>query len=96
MNLPTISHLQFAVLVILLEGETSGEIIRHRLAEKGVSHTTTAFYQLMYRMERHNLITGYYVSRISRGKPVTESKYQSTKHGRDELNATKVFYDSCR
>lgn len=90
--LPKISHLQYAVLTILSKGECSGEHVRVRLANIGWNCTKPAFYQLIERMERDNLIYCYKLSSMKKGVVVTDGVYQTTTYGRDERLAAKSFY----
>jgi DNA-binding PadR family transcriptional regulator len=75
-SLPRLTHLQYLVLGVLRGGEAPGRLVRQALAQRGVSRTAPAFYQLMARLERDGLIEGWYEQITVRDQAVTERRYR--------------------
>ena len=92
MSLPDITHLQFLILAILMDGERSGRYIREQLAENGVHKTGPAFYQLMARLEDGNFVRGWYDQKIIDGQIIKERRYQVTGAGVKAWNHVRNFY----
>lgn len=91
-GLPSLTHLQFLILGILLTGEKAGKEIRALLKKQRVSRTGPAFYQLMARMEDAKLVKGWYDQKIIDGQIIKERRYQALGHGVKAYNATREFY----
>lgn len=91
--LPTITHLQAAILKQLRDSPLAGVAVRIGLCALGIKKEGPAFYQLMARMEEAGLID-------SRKTPLTvgdqryhECHYKITAKGRKELERTEEFYE---
>ena len=92
-KLPTISHLQFLTLGVLLSTEQPGRVIRDAAAEFGFRRTGAAFYQLMARLERDGLVEGWYEQVRVGDQAVTERRYRITGAGTRAWNETRAFYE---
>jgi DNA-binding PadR family transcriptional regulator len=92
MPLPEITHLQFAVLASLLDGDMTGADLRESLRKLGSSHTRAAFYQLMARLEDAGFVEGRYEQKTVADATITERVYQLTVTGEKALNAARNFY----
>jgi len=91
--LPTLTHLQFLVLGVLRADEQPGRIVREALASYGVRRSGPAFYQLMARLERAQLIEGWYEQITVGDQAVTERRYRITPEGRKLWSKAQSFYD---
>lgn len=91
-HLPKLSHSQFVVLSVLMEGPAPGRDIRKRLIQFGVRQGGPAFYQLMARMEDANLALGWYEQKIVKAQIIRERHYRITAVGRSAWNGTRQFY----
>lgn len=89
--LPKLTHLQFAVLSVLCEGEMSGQELRERLGEVFKPKVAAAFYQLMGRLEDERLVTGKYRTETIGGRPVRERVYEITGGGRAAIEEVREF-----
>jgi DNA-binding PadR family transcriptional regulator len=94
MSVPNLSHLQFAVLAVLLDGEQPGRVLRDRLAEGGISKSGPGFYQLMARLEEDGLVEGWYVQKEVAGQMIKERTYRITGAGEAAWSRTREFYCS--
>lgn len=92
MKLPEITHLQFLILGLLMEGETPGHKLRDLLAKQGIKKDGPAFYQLMARLEDDKLVEGWYAPRIVGDQKVKERRYKMTGRGESAWEATSEFY----
>jgi DNA-binding PadR family transcriptional regulator len=92
MPLPDLTHLQFLVLCILLDGEMAGRALRERLAEEGVVKTGPAFYQLMARLEEARFVRGWYDQKVIDGQVIKERRYQATEQGVAACERAREFY----
>ena len=92
-RLPAISHLQFLTLGVLLGGEQPGRVIRDAVAAYGSPRTGPAFYQMMARLERDGLVTGWYEQIVVGDQAVTERRYRITAAGTRAWNQTRAFYE---
>jgi DNA-binding PadR family transcriptional regulator len=90
--LPPLTSLQFLILGTLLESDRPGRVIRDRLAAFGVRRTPAAFYQLMARLERAGLTTGWYERVVVGDQAVTERRYRLTDAGGRLWRETRDFY----
>lgn len=90
--LPTISHLHFLVLATLADGKRSGRFMRQLLSQKKVERTGAAFYQMMAKLEKDDLVQGWYVERIVGDYPVKERHYQLTDKGITAWRQAFDFY----
>ena len=93
-RLPTLSHLQFLALGVLVGGEEPGRAIRDVVAGYGVRHSGAAFYQLMARLERDGLVDGWYEPISVGDQTVRERRYRITRAGVAAWRRTLVFYES--
>lgn len=93
MSLPLLTHLQFLVLRYLMSGdESSGRYLRERLAERGVSKSGPAFYQLMARLEDGGFVEGWYDQKVVDGQLFKERRYRITGDGVEAMQAVCEFY----
>ena len=92
MQLPDITHLQFVVLGVLLEGVRSGRELRDRLGEHGVRKSGPAFYQMMARLEDAGLVRGDYDQRVVDGQMIKQRRYEVTPAGVSAWEASRDFY----
>src|SRR5262249_9840242 len=92
-QLPSITHLQFLVLGVLIGGEQSGRAIRETIAGYGVRRSAPAFYQMMARLERDGLIEGWYEQIIVGDQAVTERRYRIKPSGARVWTQTRAFYE---
>ena len=91
-NLPTLTHLQFLVIGLLLETPSAGRDLRARLQEHGARKSGPAFYQLMARLEDGRLVEGSYEQRSVDGQKVRERHYRATGAGKTAWRASQDFY----
>jgi hypothetical protein len=92
MRLPDITHLQFLVLAILMDGEQSGRVLREKLAEAGQRKSGPAFYQFMARLEEGKFVRGWYEQRVVEGQIIKERHYRITGEGRKAWESVQEFY----
>jgi DNA-binding PadR family transcriptional regulator len=90
--LPELTHLQFLVLALLLNGERSGRYIREELAKHGEKKTLAAFYQMMARLEEANMVEGWYETKAIDGQTVKQRYYRILAHGIACWERTRDFY----
>jgi DNA-binding PadR family transcriptional regulator len=93
-RLPAITHLQFLVLGVLRSGERPGRAIREVLASYGVRRSGPAFYQMMSRLERDNLVEGWYEQVEAGDQAVTERRYRLKPAGSRAWAETRSFYET--
>ncbi len=93
-QIPTLSHLQFLALGVLMGGEEPGRVIRDIAADYGVQHTGAAFYQLMARLERDGFVEGWYEPITVGDQTVRERRYRITRTGIAAWRKTRAFYDA--
>lgn len=94
MPLPTITHLQYAVLCCMSTAQVAGKSIRDRIAELGVTMSLPGFYQLMARLEADGLVKGTYKQTMIGNQPIKERWYKLTRRGSTALANTFTFYES--
>ncbi len=92
MSLPEITHLQFLVLGLLLEGSQFGRDVRERLAEFGVKKSGPGFYQMMSRLEDGGFVTGAYEQQIIDGQRINQRRYEVTSQGQQAWRTSRNFY----
>lgn len=92
MKLPEITHLQFLILGLLMDGETPGHKLRDLLAKQGIKKDGPGFYQLMARLEDDKLVEGWYASRVIGDQKVKERRYKMTGRGESAWEQTRNFY----
>jgi len=92
MNLPELSHLQFAVLGMLHGGEQRGRDIRRHLTQLKVRQTGPAFYQMMARLEEAAYVEGWYTQRILDGQILKERQYRICPAGERAWRTSRGFY----
>lgn len=92
-SLPTLSHLQFKVLALLVgRDERAGLEIRAELGRSGTRQSGPAFYQMMARLEDAGLAEGWYVRRELAGQGVQERRYRLTPAGLAAWRNCRDFY----
>lgn len=92
-TMPTVTHLQFLVLGLLLDDEQPGRVIRQVLARYGVKPSGPAFYQMMARLERDGLAEGRYEQITVGDQAVTERRYRITAAGAARWKKARAFYE---
>jgi DNA-binding PadR family transcriptional regulator len=93
-QLPSITHLQFLVLGLLLGAdEQPGRSLREALAAYGVRRSAPAFYQMMARLERDGLVEGWYEQIAVGDQAVTERRYRIKAAGSKLWSETRGFYE---
>lgn len=92
-KLPTLSHLQFAVLDCLGSKELKGRDLRKRMQdEKGIKKQGPTFYQLMSRLEDSNLVQSR-VEEVELGENRLKEKYYwLTGEGEKAMREVQTFY----
>ena len=91
--LPDITHLQFAVLSVLLDGEKAGRDVREELAEHhGVRKSGPALYQMMARVEDDKFVRGWYVEKVIDGQRIKERRYEITAAGKRVCEDVRTYY----
>lgn len=90
--LPTITHLQYAVLTLLLSGERAGQAIRDKLAAEGECRSGPAFYQFMAGLENKRFARGRYETKIIEGQIFRTRHYTITARGRAVCREVLEFY----
>jgi DNA-binding PadR family transcriptional regulator len=93
-ELPSITHLQFLVLGVLLAGEQPGRTIRDVIASFGLRRSAPAFYQMMARLERDGMVQGWYEQITVGDQAVTERRYRITAAGSKLWSRTRAFYEN--
>jgi len=93
-SLPSITHLQFAVLAQLLADEQPGRQLRRGLARLGERRSAPAFYQMMARLEEAGLVSGRYDQRVLDGQLIKERRYRVTAAGLRAWERTRDFYEA--
>jgi DNA-binding PadR family transcriptional regulator len=91
-NIPELTHLQFLVLTVLLDGERSGRQVREKLAEAGENKSGPAFYQLMARLEDAKLVAGWYDQKVVEGQIIKERRYRIEAAGASAWDQQQKFY----
>ena len=91
-QLPGLTHLQFLVLGVLRGDEQPGRTVRDALAGYGIRRTGPAFYQLMARLEKDGLVSGWYEQVTVGDQAVTERRYRITADGKKRWNEARAFY----
>jgi DNA-binding PadR family transcriptional regulator len=92
--LPDVTHLQFLLLTVLLDGEQSGRTLRSLLEKEGHRKSGPAFYQLMARLEESHFVEGRYEQKMVGGYAVKERVYKITNAGVAAHSAVQDFYAS--
>jgi DNA-binding PadR family transcriptional regulator len=92
MNIPEITHLQFLVLGILMDGEQTGRYVRAKFAEAGHQKNGPAFYQFMARLEDAKFVEGRYDQKIVEGQIIKERIYKITGAGVSAWENVRDFY----
>ena len=92
MNLPTLSHLQFAVLDALGSRQLKGRELRVELSARGALKSAPAFYQLMSRLEESNFVEGEDEITPVEGYAMRERRYRVTGLGERARQETLQFY----
>ena len=92
MKLPSLSHLQLAVLGALVAGERKGREIRGELKQARVTHSGPAFYQMMSRLEDAGFVFGWYSQKVVAGQIIKERHYRITPAGRRAFKEARDFY----
>ena len=92
MPLPGITHLQYLVLALLLDGEQSGKALREKMAEHGVKKGGPAFYQMMARLEDGRYVHGWYDQKVIDGQIIKERRYRIMANGVKACEQVQEFY----
>ncbi|MHA2279560.1 MAG: hypothetical protein ACXAC5_01525 [Promethearchaeota archaeon] len=94
MALPSVTHLQFAVLDILDAKDCYGREIREALKIHKISKSQPAFYQLMARIENDGLVKGWYHTRTVTGRRqiIRERRYRISVVGIRAMQQARNFY----
>ncbi|HEX8201192.1 MAG TPA: hypothetical protein VF590_11945 [Isosphaeraceae bacterium] len=92
MPLPELTHLQFLVLTILMDGERSGREVREKLVEAGEQKSGPAFYQFMARLEDGGFVEGWYEQKVIDGQIIKERRYRLTGQGAKAREHVRDFY----
>jgi len=92
MPLPDLTHLQFLVLSILLDGEQAGRDVRQKLEDEGESKSGPAFYQMMARLEEAGSVEGWYDEKVIDGQRIKERRYRITGAGEAARQEVWEFY----
>lgn len=92
--LPTITHLQFLVLDIVLESSSgiSSQQVQELLALNGQEQRGPKFYQLMKRLEQAGIIESWPQQFDVAGSSVSRTFYKGTKKGKIAWRITLEFY----
>jgi DNA-binding PadR family transcriptional regulator len=93
-RVPDLSHLQFLALGVLLNGELPGRSLREAVARFGVRRSSAAFYQFMARLERDEMVEGWYEQIEVGDQLVTERRYRITAAGQKAWIETRAFYEA--
>ncbi len=93
-ELPSLTHLQFLVLGVLLTGEQSGRAIRRAIEEYGICRSAPAFYQMMARLERDGIVEGWYEQVKVGDQAVTERRYRATPAASKMWTQARAFYEA--
>lgn len=93
-NLPSLTHLQFAVLNCLLNKPLRGQALRDQLVARGIHKSGPKFYQLMQRLETEGIIQGQYQQKIVENQIHREREYTITDSGPDAITFTEQFYNN--
>ncbi len=91
-RLPSITHLQFLVLGLLLDRPQAGRDIRSELRHHGVRRTAPAFYQMMARLEDAGFVEGWYDQKVIDGQLIKERHYRLRPSGARAWTTTRDFY----
>ncbi len=94
-KIPQISHLQFLVLDIMIQTEStcvSASLIRESLAKHGDVRGGPKFYQLMRRLSEDGLLVVEPTSFEVAGGQVTRTLYRLTEQGREAWRYVVSFY----
>lgn len=92
MQIPKLTHLQFAILTVLVAGQRAGREIRGRLLDLGAKKSGPAFYQLMGRMEDAGYVTGWYEQEIVESQIIRQRHYRITAGGGEAWQSARNFY----
>lgn len=92
-DLPVLSHLQFLVLGALLSAEQPGRVIRQAITRFGANQSGAAFYQMMARLERDEMVEGWYEQILVADQYVTERRYRISGDGKRAWSAARNFYE---
>ena len=93
-HLPSITHLQFLVLGLLLRDALPGRRLRRELAARGIRRTAPAFYQMMSRLEEAGFVRGWYDQKVVDGQIIKQRHYKLTASGAGAWTDTRDFYAS--
>ena len=93
-RIPSLSHLQYLTLAVLIGGDEPGRVIREVVAQHGALRSAAAFYQLMARLERDGLVEGWYEPIVVAGQPAKERRYRITRAGAAAWQRTRAFNEA--
>ena len=92
MKLPSLTHLQFAIVDALGAREKSGRELREILKTRGIRKSGPAFYQLMARLEDAGFVKGWYDQKIVDAQIIKERRYKLLGAGAKAFDRTLDFY----
>ena len=93
MRIPELSHLQFLVLAQLMAADRTGRQIRAGLKPYRVRQSGPAFYQMMARLEKAGLVSGWYTQEVIEAQIIKERNYRVTAEGRRAWRESLRFYE---
>jgi DNA-binding PadR family transcriptional regulator len=91
-RVPEVTHLQFLVMRLILDGVVSGRSLHKELEARGARMSRPAFYQLMMRLEDGKLLESWFERRESGGYVVRETHYRVTAPGKRAMQTVQTFY----
>lgn len=86
------SHLQYAAILPLLDGQRTGAELRDNLKQRGAPMSRAAFYQLMTRVRSAGYVKGRHETSYVGEYTITESVYEISQLGRRAIDAVKWYY----
>ena len=89
---PTASQLQCAFLAVLYLGPCTGREMRARLARRRVGGSAVAFFRVIQRLKKSELISAEKIDREPDEYPGKQCRYKLTRAGRREVVAIRAFY----
>lgn len=93
MELPELSHLQYAVLDCVGTGTVSGKDLRKSLSKLGLKQSGPSFYQMMARLEESKFVEGKYSQEVIDGQIIKERQYRILGDGLRAMRQTEHFYN---
>lgn len=98
MNIPSLTHSQLAVLLILADRKQLGEELLTNIKMSGFRkipcRSGPAFYQFMFRLERDRLVTKVYTKVQMKRNMRRKARYGISMKGRSALQEALRFYQA--